>query len=117
MTIHHIKTSLGSDIGELGSNERGYYWKLPNGLIFQWGYHHLGSDNKIEFPIKFPNKCISLNVSQAISNITSPGWGGDERHPIIRTDVNKITDSFEYEDRGVDSHYGLQSIFWSAIGN
>lgn len=40
-----------------------------------------------------------------------------QRHPIIRTDVNKITDSFEYEDRGVNSHYGLQSIFWSAIGN
>ena len=77
----------------------------------------MGSDNKIEFPIKRAISELSLNVSQAISNITSPGWGGDERHPIIRTDVNKITDSFEYEDRGVNSHYGLQSIFWSAIGN
>ena len=30
-------TSSGNSLGEVGSNERGYYWKLPNGMIFQWG--------------------------------------------------------------------------------
>ena len=47
-------TSSGSNIGELGSNERGYYWKLPNGMIFQWGRVSLkGFDNIIRLPISF----------------------------------------------------------------
>ena len=30
-------TSSGSNLGEVGSNDKGYYWKLPNGLIFSMG--------------------------------------------------------------------------------
>ena len=46
-------TSLGSNLGEVGSNDKGYYWKLPNGLIFQWGYHNSG--NYIPYNIDLSN--------------------------------------------------------------
>ena len=49
-------------MGEFSSNDKGYYWKLPNGLIFQWGYikaNHGGhGTDYIEFPIEFPNKAF-----------------------------------------------------------
>ena len=38
-------TSSGNSLGEVGSNERGYYWKLPNGMIFQWGQVNLNEMN------------------------------------------------------------------------
>lgn len=102
-----IKTSLGSNLGEVGSNDKGYYWKLPNGLIFQWGYHNSG--NYITFPIKFEHKCINVELTPSVTS-----WAGDERHPFIK----EITNSYiRYEDRGVDQHYGLNPVYWSAFGN
>lgn len=47
-------SSLGSNLGEVGSNDKGYYWKLPNGLIFQWGRINLKNfNNIIRLPIPF----------------------------------------------------------------
>lgn len=47
-------SSLGSNLGEFGSNDKGYYWKLPNGLIFQWGRINLKNfNNIIRLPIPF----------------------------------------------------------------
>lgn len=100
-------SSLGSNLGEVGSNDKGYYWKLPNGLIFQWGYHNSG--NYITFPIKFEHKCINVELTPSVTS-----WAGDERHPFIK----EITNSYiRYEDRGVDQHYGLNPVYWSAFGN
>ena len=100
-------SSLGSNLGEFGSNDKGYYWKLPNGLIFQWGYHNSG--NYITFPIKFEHKCINVELTPSVTS-----WAGDERHPFIK----EITNSYiRYEDRGVDQHYGLNPVYWSAFGN
>lgn len=47
-------TSSGSNLGEVGSNDKGYYWKLPNGLIFQWGITNDGKKG-VDFPIPFKN--------------------------------------------------------------
>lgn len=100
-------SSLGRNLGEVGSNDKGYYWKLPNGLIFQWGYHNSG--NYITFPIKFEHKCINVELTPSVTS-----WAGDERHPFIK----EITNSYiRYEDRGVDQHYGLNPVYWSAFGN
>ena len=46
--------SSGSNLGEVGSNDKGYYWKLPNGLIFQWGITNDGKKG-VDFPIPFKN--------------------------------------------------------------
>ena len=81
--------------------------QLPNGLIFQWGYHNSG--NYITFPIKFEHKCINVELTPSVTS-----WAGDERHPFIK----EITNSYiRYEDRGVDQHYGLNPVYWSAFGN
>ncbi len=51
---NRILISLGSNLGEFGSNDKGYYWKLPNGLIFQWGRINLKNfNNIIRLPIPF----------------------------------------------------------------
>ncbi|MEX0447265.1 tail fiber protein [Xenorhabdus sp. SGI246] len=60
------------------------YQKLPSGLIIQWGtaygdipqYAHDGwvqSSSGIEFPIQFPNKCVSLACS-LIDGGTEKQW-------------------------------------------
>lgn len=54
-------TSLGSNIGKLESNDRGYYWKLPNGVIFQWGSYKMDSQTvSVIFPVAFPNNCLNI---------------------------------------------------------
>lgn len=61
-------TSLGSNIGKLESNEYGYYWKLPNGIIMQFitgksdasGFDKI---QKIKYPIPFKNKIIGISIS------------------------------------------------------
>ena len=61
-------TSLGSNLGEFSSNNRGYYWKLPNGLIYQFitgksdasGFDKI---QKIKYPIPFKNKIIGISIS------------------------------------------------------
>ena len=99
-------SSSGSNVGEFGSNEYGYYWRFPNGNIFQWGYHNNG--NYITFPIAFENKCVNVELTP-----TQTAWPGDERHPFIKEITNT---QVRYEDRGVDQHYGLNPVYWSAFG-
>lgn len=61
-------SSLGSNIGKLESNEYGYYWKLPNGIIMQFitgksdasGFDKI---QKIKYPIPFKNKIIGISIS------------------------------------------------------
>lgn len=103
---HSLYFSSGNSLGEFGSNEYGYYWRFPNGNIFQWGYHNNG--NYITFPIAFENKCVNVELTS-----TQTAWPGDERHPFIKEITNT---QVRYEDRGVDQHYGLNPVYWSAFG-
>lgn len=43
--------------GGLGAND---YLKLPNGRIFQWGLGQVSSSTTVNFPVAFPNYCLSV---------------------------------------------------------
>jgi len=107
LVCYRLLISLGSNLGEVGSNDKGYYWKLPNGLIFQWGYirsnHGAGhGTDYVQFPIRFPNKAIV-------------GIGN----------VNNSTTGLHYNSGGVDNltTIGMNiscdnpGAYWLAIGN
>lgn len=103
-------SSLGSNLGEFSSNNRGYYWKLPNGLIYQWGDYEnrgFGHWQRIDFPIEFPNKIISIS---AISKRNGVGAAGVN----YRED---FTNSYCYfMPNGEDQSDYSTHFYWSVIG-
>ena len=96
------------------------YQRLPNGLIFQWGWatippipNGLGSsvETTINFPITFPTVCLVVNVSGTVDK----GDDGIEalNSPIAREKTRTVIRSF----RMVGSNDGNGgSVNWSAIG-
>ena len=128
---NRILISLGSNLGEFGSNDKGYYWKLPNGLIFQWGRINLKNFNniirlpipfnstnyyvnrgfghwqRIDFPIEFPNKIISIS---AISKRNGVGAAGVN----YREDFTNSYCYFMPNGEG-QSDYSTH-FYWSVIG-
>lgn len=103
-------TSLGNSLGEFGSNNRGYYWILPNGLIYQWGnYENRGFQHwqRIDFPIEFPNKIISIS---AISKRNGVGAAGVN----YREDFTNSYCYFMPNGEG-QSDYSTH-FYWSVIG-
>lgn len=83
------------------------YVKLPNGLILQWGCTDnpkgdsgaVFNDKKtMHFPISFPNRCLSVNLSDTL------GWAGETTYVgamIISFDNSSFVfyndwDSFDY---------------------
>ena len=103
-------SSLGSNLGEFSSNNRGYYWKLPNGLIYQWGDYEnrgFGHWQRIDFPIEFPNKIISIS---AISKRNGVGAAGVN----YRED---FTNSYcYYMPNGEGQSDYSTHFYWSVIG-
>ena len=103
-------SSLGSNLGEFSSNNRGYYWKLPNGLIYQWGDYEnrgFGHWQRIDFPIEFPNKIISIS---AISKRNGVGAAGVN----YREDFTNSYCYFMPNGEG-QSDYSTH-FYWSVIG-
>lgn len=80
-------SSLGSNIGKLESNEYGYYWKLPNGIIMQFitgksdasGFDKI---QKIKYPIPFNNKIIGISIST---------WANGSRPAVADVIYQEIT--------------------------
>ena len=110
MDSNRILISLGSNLGEFGSNDKGYYWKLPNGLIYQWGnYENIGFQHwqRIDFPIEFPNKIISIS---AISKRNGVGAAGVN----YREDFTNSYCYFMPNGEG-QSDYSTH-FYWSVIG-
>lgn len=67
--------------GGMQLNTNGYY-KLPNGLILQWGYFDLGTsgtNTTITFPIAFPNKLLTINRTIVTA---SNGSASNDLHSI-----------------------------------
>lgn len=103
-------SSLGSNLGEFSSNNRDYYWKLPNGLIYQWGDYEnrgFGHWQRIDFPIEFPNKIISIS---AISKRNGVGAAGVN----YREDFTNSYCYFMPNGEG-QSDYSTH-FYWSVIG-
>lgn len=80
-------SSLGSNIGKLESNEYGYYWKLPNGIIMQFitgksdasGFDKI---QKIKYPIPFNNKITGISIST---------WANGSRPAVADVIYQEIT--------------------------
>ena len=65
VTSKKLKTLFGGSNVNLAPN--GYY-KLPNGLIFQWGIVQDSVPTNY-FPIAFPAKCASLQITNGSSGV------------------------------------------------
>lgn len=51
------------------------YTKMPNGYIYQWGYvEQTHTDGYVNFPIAFPNKNTTINLSISCQG---DSWGGN----------------------------------------
>lgn len=101
--------------GDVWSNNKtklttGIYWKLPNGLIYQWGDYEnrgFGHWQRIDFPIEFPNKIISIS---AISKRNGVGAAGVN----YREDFTNSYCYFMPNGEG-QSDYSTH-FYWSVIG-
>lgn len=56
------------------SKDKDGYTKLPNGIIIQWGKEASTTDEEefFNFPIAFPNYCVSVVTTRVGSNVQTP---------------------------------------------
>ena len=117
------KFTLKTDF-EASKQENGYT-KLPNGLIIQWGkvgkYPPNATKIKeiLNFPIAFPNKCLSIasNINDnAIGDDTSASDANQNRNVYAKT--NYISNrGFTYTMHTPIENIGLGwEFYWIAIG-
>ena len=95
-------SSSGSNIGEFSSNEYGYYWKLSNGILIQWGKGKCYEYQR--YPVSFKN-----NVSPVIS-------GGGKGASMIDKTVLANFDSNGFIAHLSDGYSQHDAFFWIAIG-
>lgn len=108
-----------SDIKTEFKKEPNGYVKLPNGFILQWGAtdNPKGDDGKtadsfktMHFPIAFPNRCLSVNLSDTLGYAVDRNYvGAMIRHFDNSSFVFDIAwDEFDYIKFGI--RYKKQSL-------
>jgi|GEM_PF-2839682 len=67
--------------GQISFAAQGNGWmKFPNGFLVQWGMYlsdapwNEGTGPALSFPIAFPNGCLSVQVSDYLTNVGGAGW-------------------------------------------
>ncbi|MPW44733.1 gp53-like domain-containing protein [Acinetobacter guerrae] len=85
-------------LGQFFSGDNGYS-SLPNGMIIQWGISAGGDYTHVNFPITFPNKLFSVQVSDR---------DGRESHGY---------DDYSTSGFNVRTTAGTLNFGWIAIGN
>ena len=87
------------------SRQESGYTKLPNGLIFQWG--RIGEKTndpiRVNYPIAFPNLCLSLIIGNLID--AAPSTTGGVGHQRINPFDNNKTGFIVKGPYGYTSHY------------
>lgn len=113
--VQHATQQWSKSLGTTG------YYRMPNGLIEQWGYRFLDtglSTLAIDtvFPVTFPTTCMSLVVTTGVA-IEDYDW-----HPTYRLSRQEISHArptasgFEGQIF-IDNHVGnSRSVFWRALG-
>jgi len=100
--------NLKSDFSDNSINGNGYY-KLPNGLIIQWGVHYFTEgvvDNMLYYTKPFPNYC--LNITGSVRG-TEGNWGA-------RCNLH-VADNEKARLVVFDNVAGTQNgVYWFAIG-
>ena len=91
--------------GFLSSKQQNGYTKLSNGIILQWG--RIGEQTndpiRVNYPITFPNLCLSLIIGNLIDAAPSTTGGGG--HQRINTFDNNKTGFTAKGPYGYTSHY------------
>lgn len=112
-----ISTGYVSDVAMPASLVTNGYQKLPSGLIIQWGTVTLGagqtSGQTINFPIAFPNACLSLSVTEGTVSTQIPGSVS-----LVGYLTDSITTS-SFKATAVDRSTGSitgSAANWTAIG-
>jgi hypothetical protein len=82
------------------------YVKLPNGVIFQWGYANLGSASSsvsVTFPLAFPAACRSVQITDNLEIATSARFAASQN--VTATTFTIV---------GSDTSVG--GVYWFAVG-
>lgn len=91
--------------GFLSSKQQNGYTKLSNGIILQWG--RIGEQTndpiRVNYPIAFPNLCLSLIIGNLIDAAPSTTGGGG--HQKTNTFDNNKTGFTAKGPYGYTSHY------------
>lgn len=98
-------------------NDKGGYYKFPNGLIMQWGNINgidiLDLNGKtpphITFPIPFPTKVLNITLSICAPQSVYNGISNVYSHNTTRTGSDVITDQLSYGAKNA-------TIYWYALG-
>jgi hypothetical protein len=106
LTTNGSGTFTFVSIGQFSSsNTSNGYVKLPNDIIFQWGFKNITSQTgSVTFPTSFPNNCWIVNLTS--------DYNGSK---FASTVTSKATTSFNY--RVGDNWHSDNDFYWFAIGN
>lgn len=92
----------------VGSNDNGYWRKMPGGLIEQWGEvtaGETGSPPPLDFPIAFTDLAsINLQVTARAPNIAATNGNKVGGNKVSVTQFNVFSDDLD------------MAVFWRAIG-
>ena len=97
-------TILSDFIGSNQSLTASGFQKLPGGLIIQWGYLNDQATTR-NFPITFPNQCVSIVGSESWDSYTNGG------EPVYVWAVS--SSQFRIRQGNVANN---ANIYWQAIG-
>ncbi|WCT76291.1 gp53-like domain-containing protein [Novosphingobium humi] len=91
-----------------GSNANGYWRKMPNGLIEQWGEvtaDETGSPPALDFPIPFTDLAsVNLQVTARAPNVAATNGNKVGGNKVSVTQFNVFSDDLD------------MAVFWRAIG-
>lgn len=113
--VEHLRQPWTKSVGTTG------YYRMPNGLIEQWGYRFLetgASTLPIDtvFPVAYPTACVSLVVTTGVA-IEDYDWHSTYR--LSRQEISHARPTLTGFDGQIfiDNYVGnSRSIFWRALG-
>ena len=117
--IDDIESGGGAPSPDSFSDKGGWY-KLPNGLIIQWGY---SSKKNLTFPIAFPNKCLNMQATREYHK-KNMGYGESWREPLSAgiVDIKSINQNGAVMTGGTSDtdggwFFGIPgAYYWLALG-
>ena len=116
--IDDIKTGGGPSPDSF--DNKGGWYKFPNGLIIQWGYNN---KKKLTFPIAFPNKCLTMQATREYHKVNI-GYEEPWREPLSAgiVDITSINQNGAVMTGGTSDtdggyFFGIPgAYYWLALG-
>ena len=117
----YLGGGINSHFSALGNsnNQEGFY-RLPNGLIVQWGQVNITSDvTGQEYTATYPTAFTTAvyNMQHSIFDPTNPGQDDDERnYNVFAKTLNLTSAVFQTTEFHVQAQPSRGTIHWVAIG-